>query len=104
MSQTRPLLAGDERGAAAAEGVEHDAVRHAGVENRIGQHGDRLHGRVVGVFLRFVEFPDGGLLPVGVPFMFAGFLPAEQDRLMLPLIRRATEDQRLLFQMQVPDK
>ena len=29
--------------------------------------------------------------------MLAGFLPAEQDRFMLPLIRRAAEDQRLFL-------
>ena len=81
------LFAGDQGTAAATEGVEHDAIRHAGVQNRIRQQFHRLHGRMVSVLFGFVEFPDRRPLPIGVPFVFSFFLPAEQDRLMSPLIR-----------------
>ena len=40
------LLGGDQRGAAAGEGVEHDATALRAVENRIGDQLDRLYGGV----------------------------------------------------------
>ena len=91
------LFAGDQGTAAATEGVEHDAIRHAGVQNRICQQFHRFHGRVVGVLLGLIELPDGRLFPVGVPLVFALFLPAEQDRLMPPLIWASPQHQRLLL-------
>ena len=80
------LFAGDQGTATTAEGVEHDAIRHAGVQNRIRQQFHRLHGRMVSVLFGFIEFPYRRLLPVGVPFVFTLLLPAEQDRLMPPLV------------------
>src|SRR5574344_1012461 len=37
------LFTGDERGAGATEGVEHQRICHAAVHNRISQQRDRLH-------------------------------------------------------------
>ena len=52
---------------------------------------------MVAVLLRFVELPYCRLLAVGVPLVLAVLLPTEKARLMLPLIRRATENKRLLL-------
>ena len=49
------------------------------------------------VLLRFVEFPDGTLLPSGVPFMFADFFPTEQYGFMLPLIWGTPQNKALLL-------
>ena len=57
------LLAGNQRGATATKRVKHQRVCHAGVHDRICQKWDRLHGRMVTVFLRLIKFPDGGFLP-----------------------------------------
>ena len=75
------LLTGDQRGAGAAEGVQHQCIAHAGVHNGVGQQRDRLHGGVVAVLLGFVEHPDGRLLPPSVPLVLTLLLPAEQNRL-----------------------
>ena len=88
------LFAGDQGTAATAEGVEHDAIRHAGVQNRIRQQFHRLHGRMVSVLFGFIEFPYRRLLPVCIPFVFTLLLPAEQDRFMSPLIRAPASHQR----------
>ena len=49
------------------------------------------------VFLALLEFPDGGLLAVGIPLMLSVFLPAEQTGFVLPLIRRVTENEARLL-------
>ena len=43
-------LSGEERCAAAHERIEHDAVPPRAVENRVGDEGDRLDGRMHGEF------------------------------------------------------
>ena len=52
---------------------------------------------MVAVLLGLIKLPDGGFLAARIPLVFAVFLPAIEHRLMLPLIRRASEHQRLLF-------
>ena len=91
------LFAGDQGTATTAEGVEHDAIRHAGVQNRIRQQFHGLHCRLVGFLLVLIELPDRRQVPIGVPFMLALLLPTEQDRLMSPLIRAPASHQRLLL-------
>ena len=49
------------------------------------------------VLLALLEFPDGGLLAVGIPLMLAVFLPTEQTGFVLPLIRRMTENEARLL-------
>ena len=63
----------------------------------MGQEWNRLHGRMVAAFLEFVELPDGGLFPSCVLLVLAFLLPAIKIRLVLPLIRRASQHQRLLL-------
>ena len=91
------LLACDQCAAAAAERVKHDAIRDAGVQNRIRQEFHRLHGRMVGVLLGFVELPDRRLFSVGIPLVLSFFLPTEDDWLMPPLVWTAPQNQRLLL-------
>ena len=91
------LLAGDQGAAAAAEGVEHDAICHTGVQNRIRQEFHRLHGRMVGILLGFIELPDRRLFSVGIPLVLSFFLPTEDDWLMPPLVWTAPQNQRLLL-------
>lgn len=81
------LLTGNKRGAGPAEGVKYHTVCHRAVLNRIGQQRDGLHGGMVAVFLGFVELPDGGLFPPGVPLVLAFLLPTVKARFMLPLVR-----------------
>src|SRR5258708_3507159 len=45
-SASAGLLRGDHRGAAPAETVEHDRVALGAIENRVGDHGDRLYRRM----------------------------------------------------------
>ena len=52
---------------------------------------------MIAVLLGLVELPDGGFLAARVPLVFSVFLPAIKHRLVLPLVRRASEHQRLLF-------
>ena len=52
---------------------------------------------MVTVLLGLIKFPDGGFLAASVPLMLSGFLPAEQHRLVLPLVRAAAQHQRLLL-------
>src|SRR5574344_2093441 len=47
--------------------------------------------------LRAVVLPNGRLLTVAVPDVLAALLPTEKAGFMLPLIRRAAEDERVLF-------
>jgi len=54
--------------------------------------------------LRTVIFPDGGLLAVRIPLVLTAQLPTEQTRLMLPLVRRATQHQRVLLPDTAPGK
>lgn len=91
------LLAGNQRGATATKRVKHQRVCHAGVHDRICQKWDRLHGRMVTVFLRLIKFPDGGFLAACVPLMLTGFLPAEQHRLMLLQVTGFGEGRLLKF-------
>ncbi len=91
------LLTGDQGAAAAAERVEHQGVAHRRVHDRVGQEGHRFHGRMFAVLLGLVEFPDGRFLAPGVPQVLSLFLPSEEHRLVLPLVGRASEHQRLLF-------
>ena len=44
-----------------------------------------------------VIFPDGGLLPVGVPLMLPTDLPAKQARLVLPLVWGTSQYQSILL-------
>lgn len=91
------LFTGDQRAARTAEGVQYRSVAHAGVHNGIGQERDGFHGRMIAILLRLVELPDGGLFASGVPLVLAFLFPAIQHRLMLPLIRRSAQYQRLLL-------
>ena len=52
---------------------------------------------MVAVLPGFVEFPDGGLFPSGVPLVPAFLLPAIETRFVLPLVRRAPQHQGLLL-------
>ena len=52
---------------------------------------------MVAVFLGLVELPDGGLFATGVPLVLAFLLPAVKTRLVLPLVGRASQHQRLLL-------
>lgn len=91
------LFTGNQCGTTASERVEDDAVNHAGIHNGIRDERNGLHGWVVAIFLWLIKFPDGSLLAACIPLMFSGFLPAEQARLMLPLIRATAQHQRLFF-------
>ena len=97
VTDTFRLFAGGERTSGTAEGIQHDRVAHARIHYWIRNEWHRLHGWVVVVFLGFVELPDGCFLTVSVPLVLAGLLPAEQNRLVLPLVRRAPLHQRLLL-------
>ena len=48
------------------------------------------------IALWLVVIPDGGLLAVGIPRVFAVLQKAIEHRLMLPLIIRPTEHERVL--------
>ena len=91
------LLTGNQGATRPAEGVNHHRVCHRAVLNWIGQKRNGLHGGVVTVLLGLVELPDGGLFSSGVPLVLAVFLPAVENRLMLPLVRGSPQYQRLLF-------
>ena len=52
---------------------------------------------MVGAAFRLVIFPDSCLLAIGVPLMLTLLLPAEQARLMDPLIGTAPQHQRILL-------
>ena len=52
---------------------------------------------MVGAALGLVVFPHGRLLAVGIPLMLALLLPAEETRLMNPLVRTASEHERILL-------
>ena len=68
-------------------------VNYGGVGDRVSQQRDGLHGGMICILPGLFKFPDGGLLPVGVPLVLPVFLPAVEYRLMLPLIRRAAQHQ-----------
>ena len=68
-------------------------VNYGGVGDRVSQQRDGLHGGMICILPGLFKFPDGGLLPVGVPLVLSVFLPAVEYRLMLPLIRRAAQHQ-----------
>ena len=91
------LLTGNERRAGATEGVKHHAVAHRRIHDGIRQNRDRLHGRMVTIFLGLIEFPDGSFLPAGVPLVLTVFLPTVQTGFVLPLVRRAPQHKGLLF-------
>ena len=48
---------------------------------------------MISVLLALFKLPDGGLPSVGVPLMLSVFLPTEQARFVLPLIRTSAENQ-----------
>ena len=52
---------------------------------------------MVTVFLRLIKLPNGGLLASGVPLVLAFLFPTVETRLVLPLVRRASQYQGLLF-------
>ena len=52
---------------------------------------------MVAVFLGLVELPDGGLLSSRVPLVLAFLLPAVEARLVLPLVRGASQHEGLLL-------
>lgn len=81
------LLTGNQRRAAAAEGVKHHGVCHRAVLDGIRQKRNGLHGGMVAVLLGLVKLPDGGLFAPGVPLVLAFLLPSVKTRLVLPLIR-----------------
>ena len=91
------LLTGDQRRARTKERIKHYAVAHAGVLDRICHKRHWLHGRMILARLRTVIFPDGGLLPVGIPLVLPALLPSEQTRLMLPLVWASSKDQCVLL-------
>ena len=82
--------------AGTAEGVDDHGVLLGRVPDGVTQQVERLAGRMVGVALRFGEVPDGRLLAVGVPRMLAVLQETVHNRLMLPLIIRAAQHQRIL--------
>ena len=53
---------------------------------------------------RTVIFPDGCLLPVGIPLMLTALLPSEQTRLVLPLVRASSKYQSILLPDAAPGK
>ena len=71
--------------------LKNDAIAHTGILNRIGNKWNRLHGRMVTVFLRLIKLPYGSLLSVGVPLMLAFLFPTVKAWLMLPLIWTPTK-------------
>src|SRR5574344_1301445 len=79
------LLTGDERRAAAAEGVHNDIPLPRRVPTEIDKHLRRLHRRMDGLLLRLVEIHDRGLGAVGVPGMGTAVLPAVKARFVNPL-------------------
>ena len=54
--------------------------------------------------LRTVIFPDSGLLPVRIPLVLPAFLPSEQTRLVLPLVRASSKNQCVLLPDAAPGK
>ena len=47
--------------------------------------------------LRTVKFPNGSLLPIRIPVVLPTLLPAEQHRLMLPLVGASSQHKALLL-------
>lgn len=91
------LLTGNERRTGAAEGVKYHGVSHRAVLNGIGQKRDGFHGGVVAVFLGLVKLPDGGLFAPRIPLVLTFLLPTVETRLMLPLVRGASQHEGLLL-------
>nr|DAK40850.1 MAG TPA: hypothetical protein [Caudoviricetes sp.] len=98
------LLTGHHGGAAAAEGVQHDAVLLAAVRDGIGHQIQRLARRMILIALGLGEIPDGGLLSVRVPGMLSVLQKPVQHRLMLPLIITAAQHQAVLHPDAAPGK
>ena len=90
------LLAGDQRSARTAERVEHDITAFRRIADRPFHQCHRLHRRVQIVLAGLVDEPDVALIPRSAPEMIRAFLPAIEDRLVLPLLIRATEREGVL--------
>ena len=82
-------LGGDHRRAAAEKGVEHDVAARRAVEDRIGDHGDRLHRRVERQQITLLATAGKGIGPGITPHIAAvAPKPAELD-IVAVRVRRA---------------
>lgn len=77
----------------AAERVEDDAGRRAGVLDQVEEQRHRLHGRVLAVPARLVELQHRGLAAIGEPGVAGAVLPAVEAGLVLPLVVLPAEHQ-----------
>ena len=90
------LLGDGERGAAAAERVEHDVAALAGIEYRPFHQLHRLHGRVQIVLVGFIDLPHVTLIARPAPEVLSAVLPAVQDGFVLALVVGAPQGKRVL--------
>ena len=84
-------LTGYERGAGAAEGIQHNILGLARILDGTFHQIDWLHGGVQIIDARLVHKPDIALIARTAPVPIIAFLPAVKDRLVLALIIRASQ-------------
>src|ERR1017187_4463739 len=90
------LLARDQRCARPAERIKHGVAALAAVPDGALDQLDWLHRRVQIVDVRLLDEPNVALVASAAPKMIRAFLPAVEDRFVLPLIVRPPHRERVL--------
>src|ERR1700738_4414851 len=91
-------LGGDQGGPAAEKAIEHDLTTDRAVEDRIGDHCHRLHGRVHRQQIAFLAATGEGIDPGVVPDIAAiAAKPAELDIVVMPVVAALEDEDELVL-------